>query len=172
MKFALFLSYMPLFTAIQLLIFMAPPLPLSVNPVAPLLNARQFSTTCGVGHAPLLPPSLKPFMSPFAEPEPSVSLPLPNAIQFFIVTTPIGPVAGFAYRSHPSSLLQYEIHPSNTFPSPHVSFAANPSAFSHVLISLLSYAVQLRIVLYDGHCSIELYDVLYLLICRPESWFA
>ena len=73
---------------------------------APLLNAMQLVTTCGVGHCLLLPPSLNPFISPFAEPSPLVNLPLPKATLFLIVTTPVEPVAGFAYKSQPSSLLQ------------------------------------------------------------------
>ena len=106
----------------------------------------------------MLPPSLNPFISPAASPEPSESFPLPYAIQFLIVTTPIEPVAGLAYRSHPSSELQYEIHPSNTLPSPHVSLAANPSAFSPFppssTGSTLLNDVQLIIRLLLGHASL------------------
>ena len=118
-------------------------MPLSVNPSFPLLNARQLNTKCGVGTLPLLPPNLNPFISPLASELPFVNVPLLNAIQFLIVTTPIEPVAGFAYKSQPSSQLQYEIQPSNTLPSPHVSFAAKPSAFSPIAGSQLSNDVQL-----------------------------
>ena len=65
MKFAFF-AYLPLATLVQFIIVNAPPLPLSVNPLAPLFNERQFNTTCGVGAVPLLPPSLNPFISPAA----------------------------------------------------------------------------------------------------------
>ena len=97
---------------------------------------------------------------------PLVNVPLANATQFLIVTTPIGPVAVLAYKSHPSSELQYDIHPSKTFPSPHVSFAANPSAFSPVPPcsgkSQLLNAVQLIIRLLDGHKSLVAAVVSYL----------
>ena len=99
-----------------------------------------------------------------------------NATQFLIVITPIGPVALFANKSHPSSELLYDIHPSNTLPSPHVSFAANPSAFSPVPPwsgkSQLSCDVQLIIRLFDGHKSLVAAVVSYLEIWSPESLFA
>ena len=99
-----------------------------------------------------------------------------NATQFLIVITPIGPVALFANKSHPSSELLYDIHPSNTLPSPHVSFAANPSAFSPVPPwsgkSQLSCDVQLIIRLFDGHKSLVAAVVSYLEIWSHESLFA
>ena len=68
------------------------------------------------------------------------------------------------------------MHPSNTLPSPHVSFAANPSAFSPVPPcsgkSQLSCDVQLIIRLFDGHKSLVVAVVSYLEIWRPESLFA
>mgnify|MGYP007022184733 FL=1 len=94
-----------------------------------------------------------------------------NATQFLIVITPIGPVALFANKSHPSSELLYDMHPSNTLPSPHVSFAANPSAFSPVPPwsgkSQLSCDVQLIIRLFDGHKTVVAAVESYHEIRRP-----
>ena len=75
-----------------------------------------------------------------------------------ITTAGIFPVSTLANKSHPSSELLYDIHPSNTLPSPHVSFAAKPSAFSPVPPwsgkSQLSCDVQLIIRLLLGHVSL------------------
>ena len=133
---------------------------LSVNPCAPFSNAIQFSTICGVPTPE--PPNLNPFISPLALPDPLVNLPFRNAIQFLKVTTPIGPVAVFAYKSQPSSLLLYAIQPSNTLPSPQVNFAANPSAFSPEA-SLLLKEVQFLIKLLLGHRSMVAAVTSYLL---------
>src|SRR5574344_531734 len=84
-------------------------------------------------------------------------------------SAPIEPVAAFANISQPSSTLLQLMHPSNTLPGPHVSFAANPSAFSPVAGSLLLQLVQFRIRLYEGQSAIFVSDEARRAICKPES---
>ena len=93
-------------------------------PFKSLLNEIEFRMMCLT--AIPSPPSLNPFPSPL--PVLSILRPLLYAIQLSMITAPIGPVSILAYKSHPSSTLWCATQFRKTFPSPLVSFEANPSA--------------------------------------------